>query len=134
MVTIDHECYVDMEVAKLLKKAGFDWKCKYAYIITPAGDMPTGEEGTMTESEIDTNWLAQSPTLDGAQKWMREEKGVEVNVICVYINHIKKYSYTAFTNEYEHEIIDEGFGTYEEAQDAGIKNALETILQIANAK
>lgn len=134
MVTIDHECYVDMEVAKLLKEAGFDWKCKYAYIITPAGDMPTGEDGTPIESEIDTNWLAQSPTLDTAQKWMREVKGIEVNVICVYINHIKKYRYTAFINEYKHEIIDEGFSTYEEAQDAGIKNALEMILPIANAE
>ena len=31
METINHECYVSLEVAKLLKEAGFDWECQSYY-------------------------------------------------------------------------------------------------------
>ena len=26
MTIINHECYISLEIAKLLKEAGFDWK------------------------------------------------------------------------------------------------------------
>jgi hypothetical protein len=138
---------VDLEVAKLLKEAGFDWKCKYAYIITPAGDMPTGEEGTLTESEIDTNWLAQSPTLDVAQRWLREVKSIEAvpwrwPTKVLFVSGYKPWSYKLI--EYRDlEGVDiedfnasgeDYFKTYEEAQEAGIQKVLEMILQIANAE
>ena len=28
---MNHECYVSLEVAKLLKEAGFDWECTHKY-------------------------------------------------------------------------------------------------------
>ena len=32
MITINHECFVSLEVAKLLKKVGFDWKCNGVFL------------------------------------------------------------------------------------------------------
>ena len=129
MKTIGREYYVSLEMAKLLKEAGFNRSCKYAYVITPAGDMPTGEEGMLIEYVEDVNWIVKAPTLDVAQRWLREEKDVEVNVLCVYIGDNKKYSYVVFRGKYNRETIDEGFDTYEAAQEAGIKKALEMILK-----
>ena len=31
METSNHECYISLDVAKLLKEAGFDWKCRCYY-------------------------------------------------------------------------------------------------------
>ena len=62
-----------------------------------------------------------------AQKWLREVKGIEVNVVCVYILNNKKYSYVVFKGRYNQELIEEGFDTYEEAQEADIKKALEIL-------
>ena len=138
MKTINHECYVSLEVAKLLKQAGFDWETREYY-------KPIKEGYKLDWNSLPVNWnqkvailIAQkhnhpegysAPTLDVAQRWLREVKGVEVNVLCVYIGNDKKYSYDAFEGKYNHELIKEGFDTYEEALEAGIKIVLELILE-----
>ena len=130
METTNHECYVSLEVAKLLKQAGFDWEvntCRYN-----SSPDKVSSNGTLTSNfngYAFQHIAISAPTIDVAQRWLREVKEIEVNVLCVYIDHIKKYSYTVFTNEYKHEIIDEGFDTYEDAQEASIKKALEIILE-----
>ena len=141
-----HETYVSLETAKLLKQVGFDWEVDTSYV-RDYGDMDDDAEyiplDTFWFGEMGTkNWnreelstvqygkhqglltRASAPSLTVAQKWLREVKGIEVNVLCVYIKHIKKYSYDVFTNEYEHELINEGFDTYEEALEAGIQTCL----------
>ena len=132
MKTVNHECYILLEVAKLLKEAGFDWETKHRWDYCK----PIDEWSLRNYPEEPRNWNSKyynydcsAPTLEVAQRWLREVKEIEVNVLCVYIDHIKKYSYTIFTNEYKHEIIDEGFDTYEEALETGIKKALELILE-----
>ena len=129
MKEINHEYYASPELAKLLKEAGFDWK-QYSFYNT---------KGILINGTFAANWnektwhidgsKVSAPTLGVAERWLREVKGTEVNILCVYIKHIKKYSYTVFTKEYKHEIIEEGFDTYEEAQEAGEKKALELILE-----
>lgn len=132
MTTVNNEYYVSLDVAKLLKETGFDWETKNWWDYCK----PIDEWSLRNYPEKPVNWNSKyynydcsAPTLDVVQRWLREVKDIEVNVLCVYIDHIKKYSYTIFTNEYKHEIIDEGFDTYEEAQEAGIKKALELILE-----
>ena len=134
MKTINHEYYVSLEVAKLLEQVGFDWKCKYAYIVTSEGDMPIGEEGMLTDYVENVNWVVKAPTLDVAQRWLREVKDIDVYIFpttnnkrgCVYEWGIKTFGRALwvegqpYTNQYE---------TYEEAQEAGIKKALEIILE-----
>ena len=126
MITIDHECFVSLEIAKLLKEAGFDWRCKYAYITTSEEDMPTGEEGILTEHFEDANWLVKAPTLEVAQRWLRETQKYQVEVLP---NGLKGYATLCFlykepiTQPFEH------YSTYEEALEVGIKKVLELILE-----
>lgn len=130
METINHECYVSLDVAKLLKKVGFNWEVKtYYHYLSPYDEYNLEFDSISTNYNHLDNADFSAPTTEVTQKWLRVVKGIEVNVLCVYIKHIKKYSYTVFTNEYKHEIIDEGFDTYEEALDSGEKKALEMILK-----
>ena len=119
----EHENYCSLETAKLLKQAGFDWECDKGY------DGKRNEELWVLLNFNLFNDKYSLPSLSVAQKWLREVKGIEVNVLCVYINLIKKYSYAAFEGKYNHEIIDDGFDTYEEALEAGIKKCLTLILE-----
>lgn len=138
METTNHEYYVSLEVAKLLKQAGFDWEIYDGYIIYEDGagftiefQSPHNFNGDNCDLFINYGGhkeVLSRPTLDVAQRWLREVKEIEVNTLCVYINNVKKYSYSVFEGKYNNERIEEGFDTYEEAQEAGIKKALEIIL------
>lgn len=131
----NHEYYVSSEIAKLLEKAGFDWKCRKCYNKGVLFDMEPDEIRTQTPQHSSYDILA--PTLDVAQRWLREVKGVEVYahvfydsremidelVVYVYeVNHITKHI-EDYISSYDI------YHTYEEAQEAGIKNVLEIILE-----
>ena len=140
MQNINHEYYVSLEVAKLLKEAGFDWEIMSFY----TNDIT---EGCESEYELRLvkfdNWngknkswcdLVSCPTLDVAQRWLREVKDIDLYIfpttnnkrVCVYEWGIKTFGRALlvegqpYTNQYE---------TYEEAQEAGIKKTLEIILE-----
>lgn len=138
METINHECYVSLEVAKLLEKAGFDWK---EYFVAHS---------------INEVFHWEIP-LHIAQKWLREVK--KVSVEAKTLRWVNRYQDGKYTISYIHELwpIDTSvipnkedkfnrytidcvynielqtynieFQTYEEALDAGIKKALEIILE-----
>ena len=75
METVNHECYVSLEVAKLLKKAGFDMEGMsyyqngifYQYLIDK-------ERIIIMNHNSAPNYMEQysAPTLDVAQRWLRE--------------------------------------------------------------
>ena len=140
METVNHECYVSFEVAKLLKKAGFDWRTNKFYSVSDSDNSYVFNDNEFTVDwnnndsvnsiHAQTNETYYStPTLEVAQRWLREVKEIEVNTLCVYINNVKKYSYSVFEGKYNNERIEEGFDTFEEAQEAGIKKALDIILE-----
>ena len=127
MEKANYEVYVSQEVAKLLEEAGFDWWCKYAYITTPEGEMPTEEDGMFTEYVENVNWLVKAPTLEVAQRWLREIKKLHITIFSMS----QESWMFRVTNPYQK--IEEGaygedFYSYEEAQEAGIKKTLEMIL------
>ena len=135
MKTINHECYVSLEVAKLLKEAGFDWEEHY-----PRNFCYVNDNTELFDKSVLKNYIEEddviylAPTLDIAQRWLREVKDIDVYIFpttnnkrgCVYEWGIKTFGRALwvegqpYTNQYE---------TYEEAQEAGIKKALEIILQ-----
>lgn len=135
METINHECYVSLEVAKLLKEVGFDWSVMHFYDEFEDGKIPFYSRGA---EELQQNMNAfgyySAPTLEVAQRWLREVKDIDVYIFpttnnkrgCVYEWGIKTFGRALwvegqpYTNQYE---------TYEEAQEAGIKKALELILE-----
>ena len=134
METINHECYVSPEVAKLLREAGFDWECKeYYYNFTTTGWSLNFDDNFVNWNSWSEQYIS-APTLEVAQKWLREVKDIDVYIFpttnnkrgCVYEWGIKTFGRALwvegqpYTNQYE---------TYEEAQETGIKKALEIILQ-----
>ena len=141
MKTINHEFYVSLEVAKLLKEAGFDWECSCYYSVNTLHEPNNGfihiykqYKALFYDHNRTKMPVYSAPTLDVAQRWVREVKDIDVYIFpttntkreCVYEWGIKTFGRTLwvegqlYTNQYE---------TYEEAQEAGIKKVLELILE-----
>ena len=131
METVNHECYVSLEVAKQLKKAGFDMEGMsyyqngifYQYLIDK-------ERIIIMNHNSAPNYMEQysAPTLDVSQRWLREIKNSHIDI-----------SPSSDMSAYIYNILLPGdkfwlgspisYITYEEAQEAGIKKALEMILK-----
>ena len=130
MEIINHESYVSLEVAKLLKEAGFDWECIKIYYNYPENtDNWSLEDNYMNHHYIlHVDFALLSPTLDVAQRWLREVKGYILEITAVRKNPDDVYKTYI---EYWYNIFEEGkcghYDTYEEALEAGIKKSLEMI-------
>ena len=143
METMNHEYYVSFEIAKLLEKAGFDWKCRKCYNKGVLFDMEPDEIRTQTPQHSSYDVLA--PTLEVAQRWLRKVKNyyVNVDVDCdsVEVFYTARYLFhngdnynasyiwedTGMNNDVKHRRFRRFFDNYEEALEAGIKKALEII-------
>ena len=144
MEIINHECYVSLEVAKLLKETGFDWKCKTYYDTSIYLDETIIEEEFRDYNFMNGSIRFSAPTLDVAQKWLREVKGYLVSsVLCinrkgkgnsfgfsigVVSEDLSEYRMIYPRNYYDEE-DSKDFVKYEPALEAGIKKALELILE-----
>ena len=131
METIINEYYVSLEVAKLLKEAGFDWETKNWWDYCK----PIDEWSLRNYPEAPVNWNSKyynydcsAPTLDVAQRWLREVKGLIVQID--FLRH-NKWWYLVLQGERVETLENPRvkFNTYEEAQEAGIRKALEIILE-----
>ena len=127
---MNNEDYVSYELALALKKAGFNEPCDSYYIKDTAPDgtaciVPTTDrEDFNADSALPfCKPLCSAPTLAHAQKWLREVKGVDVEVrVCIvdggkgyeaYV--IPPYALTPTKKDYK------------SALSAGIASALELI-------
>ena len=137
METINHECYVSLEVAKLLREAGFDWECmEYYYNFTTTGWSLSFDDNFVNWNSWSERYIS-APTLDVAQRWLREVKGVEVYAHVFYDTYDTSEGWDVYVYEVNHitkHIEDyissyDIYHTYEEAQEAGIKKVLELILK-----
>lgn len=130
MKTLNHECYVSLEVAKLLKEAGFDWECCYCYD-AETKDFLDDNEGEFNFNEGDDNNFYSAPTIDVAQRWLREVKDVEVEIHWTVGEILafgdRRYSYHIESDTFKDS--NDRYVSYEEALEAGIKKALEIILE-----
>lgn len=144
METVNHECYVSLEVAKLLKEAGFDWACETCYMgkskraykynkyfnwNLPRKDFEIEGSDNLFYAFINqkkTNNFVSTPTLDVAQKWLREKWDL---IITIDYNYNKGTFLCKVYSKAECLSILFDFLVYEEAQEAGIKKALEMILK-----
>ena len=114
-----HENYVNLETAKLLKEAGFDW---IEYCISHS---PNDE------------WHWEIP-LHIAQKWLREVKNIFLSVYRMPASSLfDRYFCSIYVMEedYDKRLYNENsestFGhgkTYEDALESGIKECLTLIL------
>ena len=72
-----NEDYVSFEVAKLLKEKRFNWPCQAFY---DANGMLAISPVHTINDELEDSDIA-CPTLYVAQKWLREERGIEVVIV-----------------------------------------------------
>ena len=124
MKTTNHEYYVSLEVAKLLKKAGFDWDTYSAY--NKDGMFTDKNRSILTWNDFANYYSA--PTLEVAQRGLREIKNIHIEI-----------SPNSDMSAYIYNILLPGdkfwlgspisYITYEEAQEDGIKKALKKILE-----
>ena len=135
MEIINHECYVSLEIAKLLKEAGFDWEvntCRYN-----SSPDKISSNGTLTSNfngYAFQHIAISAPTLDVAQKWLREVKKYHIYVRPYDLDDGTYVTNIVITDSRWGSLQDNNkkaiiFKTYEEAQEAGIKKALEIILE-----
>lgn len=124
MEIINHECYVSLEVAKLLKQAGFDWEVK-SYRKGLNGIFETTSIPNNFNDGTLTDWIS-APTLEVAQRWLRETQKYHVEVSCAEEKGYLPIYFLYKTNITQNFVF---YPTYEEAQEAGIKKALEIILE-----
>ena len=141
METVNHEYYISFEVSQLLKEAGFDWKCRCYYETsgrlrgTTRGDFNNYNLPFVLENNGPVIQLYSAPTLEVAQRWLREVKGLHICVKADEASINCKYFVTVIVSDTNWgNVQDENkktilFNTYEEAQEAGIKKALEIILE-----
>lgn len=128
----DNDDFVSYGTAMRLKRAGFDLPCYFYYT---REDAPGGcvWSTASEEAPIDYNRRVYAgcsmPTLAQAQKWLREEKGIAVNIQAAPMNHKLWYSADIYSLEFEDVLVDGGFPfpTYESALSAGIEAALKLI-------
>ena len=135
METTINEYYVSLEVAKLLKEAGFDMEgmSYYQNGIFYHYSINRGRIIIINQNSA-PNYMEQysAPTLEVAQKWLRVVKGIHLYVRPILDEH--KYVVTVVVDDLtwgqvnDNNGISKRFNTYEEAQEAGIKKALEIIL------
>ena len=134
------EDYVSFEVARLLKEKGFDWDCEYMYSVSEKWFVYC-KCNNSSKTMGDENYAA--PALQMAMKWLRKEHNkIIVPNVCINdpisgkidyyivgIWHIPKnnggsfcYTFPTLSTPYN------GYSSYEEACEAGIKYCLENLL------
>ena len=123
-----HEYYVSLETAKMLKEAGFDWECrKIYYCYHEDGDTWELEDNYKNyKSILKLDHCLLTPTLEVAQRWLREVKNVDV---FAYRNEPKDKFESIVSFNKEWSTTGMCINTYEEALETAIKKALETILE-----
>lgn len=123
-----HESYVSLETAKMLKRAGFDWGCEHCYF-----NDKFDEDLYEPDNFLDCTYQIAAPTLDVAQRWLREVKNISVDVFSTCYSHyeyiIRKINQSARGDSSILALTACRFYTYEEAKEASIKEALKIILE-----
>lgn len=142
---MDEKEIVPFETAKKLKKAGFDYPCSYYYTgeNAPKGHIwrtQSGEPANFNVIVVESPIKCSAPTLWQAQKWLREECGLHIDV-CPYSDYSEdadgnvcdKWFFWRF-DIYEvtggkRLTDDDGeYDSYEATLSAGIDAALELII------
>ena len=127
MKTINHEDYVSLEIAKLLKEAGFNWEVKtyYNYLLSY-------DEYILKFDNISTNYnnindaCFSAPSLTVAQKWLREIKNAQCSIY--WRNNIfAPYQWNVDSLNFEKTYYGSS-NSYEKSLELSIKKALEIIL------
>lgn len=118
------------EVCKLAKEKGFNEKCNFYY---QKGVINT--DGCFNRYNKGVEYICSAPTQSLLQRWLREEKGVAIEIVALpatYISGLFEYKHSVFWNSNGHymeaEYDDRIFGTYELALEDAELYVLKNLL------
>lgn len=130
---MERETYVTIKQAQALKRLGFDWECDHYYaigghdwhLLRTEGGIPANFNKDIDAFPIDCS----APALHMAAKWLREAKGIAVNVDAHYGGW---YDWEIVLLQNAAEDIEVSnlsmwCKTYEEALSEGINEVLEVL-------
>ena len=129
MATISED-YVSFEIAKLLKKKGFDEKCEFFHKDPQSWiyQFKNGIPKSYSDNPIEPCFLA--PTLQMAMKWLREVHNIAINIGWGEILEDKFQWWCIILNQKDGSVLRESeyHATYEQAVEAAIKYCLENLI------
>lgn len=132
MTTENHECYVSLEVAKLLKETGFDWEVNHSYPDVNALDNSCSgyiEDLSFYHNLNDGKYGGLSaPTLDVAQRWLREIHHLHITIFSSS-QESWMFRITKPHQKLEDEIYGEDFYTYESALEMAEQECLTILIE-----
>lgn len=117
---------VTLETAKMLKEKGFNMYCSFTF--REDGNYYYSQTSYIANSSLPANNYS-APRLYIAQKWLRETKNLHIEISYMYGNY---WIYDILTIP-EHDLVGLSdrpiihYGTYEEALEAGVFEALKLI-------
>lgn len=125
------EQFVSFDTARMLKEAGFDENCRSSYYAT----------GNVCYSDCNNSGLSNGyvsrPTQAVAARWLREKKGLHVYAIQTNLPltkpHTTEWEWGYIITKVDNpntpdKLFDMNYTTYEEAMEAGIRHALESVI------
>lgn len=125
------EKYVNLEQAKALKAAGFDWMCETQYI--EKIEESKHEEWNEELCAMSTVWdiiRTPKPTLTQAAKWLREEAGVDLVISPKFNSRTGDRIGYFWRWPQRTDVIDtKTYRTYEGALLAGVSTVLEPFIE-----
>lgn len=128
----DH--YVSYECAQALKRLGFAEETTHYYINFKSDGkikLWSCNPPDNHNARLSTNKVCSAPRLDQAAAWLRDCKGIDVEVSCIIHNlSIREYKVCLcyFRNDLvEYKLVSHGIHSYEFALSAGISAALKIL-------
>ena len=129
-----YESYVSLKTAKMLKGAGFDWRCHCGF---DAKDKECYAFNSSINWNDGTTKCCSQPTLETAQRWLRGVHAINIDIKSTITG---KFGFEAhFISEAVRQAkgFNNGwlalsscmFNTYEEALEIGIQNCLTVLLK-----
>lgn len=126
------EQYVSFEVAKLLKKKGFDELCSKKYNVNKQIVFAGKQIELWQNSEFDNNEECSAPTQQMAMRWLREIYKLHIEIIIVTNFPKERYAIQIVKNcepillSKNNEHVQE-YNTYEDAVEAAIMYCLRIL-------
>ena len=134
-----NKTYVSLETAKLLKKAGFTWECS-EYYKNNNDSLIWGYCYDWNSQQTPGVDYVSAPTLEVAQKWLREVKNCQIEIMYMYdkyginmgkyigIYTVQDRIHTSLADEESEQPI-KLFEVYEKAQEALEQKILTILLE-----
>ena len=127
------ESYVSFDTAKMLKEAGFDVPCRDFFTIEGDGNVVITEARSCRDHNSFEDCFISRPTQALAARWLREKHRIVVDVTFIPPS-VDGNEWQYFIGEMD-DIVWKGdfessarkYSTYEEALEAGLKEAIKLI-------